>query len=1082
MRNINRFILSFFCNPSCILYFLAAGFISCGGPDIPDSVDIHLQKLSKKIDFNRHVKPILSDKCFVCHGPDEGKISAGLQLHYAEAAYAELENSPGKFAIKRGNLNKSEIVHRILSDDPDFLMPQPDSHLVLTDYEKAVLIKWISNGAEYQDHWAFIQPEPVKIPILKNKEPLKNPIDNFVVERLEQENLTASPRADKELLLRRLSFDLTGLPPTLEEMDSFLNDSSPKAYEKQVERLLISPHYGEQMALDWMDLSRFADTHGYSVDRYRDMSPWRDWVIKAFNENMSYDKFVTWQLAGDLLNNPSKEMKLATAFNRIHPNNMEGGIINEEFLVEYAVDRVSTTSQAFLGLTVACARCHDHKFDPISQKNFYEMTSYFNNINESGQISWNSAMPVPTLLLTTEEEDKMMSYLENLMEETESEIEKVEEETISKDYTKWLNKKNLTALLNAKTEGLVAYFSLDDTKLSNSLAPYQKGTMEGVGSRKNETILVEGKFGQGLTFDGDTWLDLKKTGVFGRNDKFSISIWANIPSNIKNGNIFHKGSGAILYNWRGYHLKITDGKLEIMMASTAPGNAIIKTSKNGFPRDQWVHFGLSYDGSSKASGFKLFQNGEEVETLVKVDDLYKDILFRNGNEPGLQFGARMRGKGIKGGIVDEVKVFDRELSQIEIMKLAENKELQTMLSKDAEALSLNDKNILKAHFTNSISKKTRDLQKNLSKLRKSYVDSVENIQEIMVMKETKEPVQTYILERGVYDAKGKKVFPNIPERILPMPEDYPKNRLGFAKWLFDEKNPLTARVAVNRIWQHYFGTGLVKTSEDFGNQGEMPSHPELLDWLSLNFIKTGWDVKGLQKLILMSNTYQQSSIASPEMYANDSENRLLARGPSKRLTGEMLRDNALSCSGLLNTKIGGESVKPYQPEGLWKVNNANYTQDKGEDLYRRSMYTIWKRSVPHPTIATFDTPSRSVCTSRRQETNTPLQALVLLNDPTYIEAARVLGKKMLDYSDPKEGISTVFRQLTGRKIKASELEILLQLQKNEHKKFANNLSKTKGWINSGEFRIASTDDVALIASNAVVASTIMNSDATITKR
>ena len=882
--------------------------------------------------------------------------------------------------------------------------------------------------------------------------------------------------------MRRLSFDLTGLPPTIEEMDSFLNDSSSDAYEEQVDRLLNSPHYGEQMTLDWMDLSRFADTHGYSVDRYRDMSPWRDWVIDAFNENMSYDKFVTWQLAGDLMDNPTKEMKLATAFNRIHPNNMEGGIINEEFLVEYAVDRVSTTSQAFLGLTVACARCHDHKFDPISQKNFYEMTSYFNNINESGQISWNSAMPVPTLLLTSEEEDKVMSYLENLMEETESKIEKVEKETISEDFNNWIDHTDLKAISKNKIEGLVAYFKLDDTKLSNSLSPYQKGTMEGVGTRKNETVLVAGKFGQGLTFDGDTWLDLKKTGVFGRNDKFSVSIWATIPSNLKNGNIFHKGSGAILYNWRGYHLKIKDNKLEIMMANTAPGNAIIKTSKNDFPRDQWVHFGLTYDGSSKAPGLKLFQNGELVETDTQVDDLYKDILFRNGNEPGLQFGARMRGKGIKGGIVDEVKVYNREISQLEIMKLAENKRLESMFSKDPKALSTTDKSIIQAHYVKSISTKTNDLQNNLSKLRKSYTDSVENIQEVMVMKETKEPVQAYILDRGIYDAKGEKVYPNIPEAILPMPEDYPTNRLGFSKWLFDERNPLTARVAVNRFWQHYFGVGLVKTSEDFGNQGEMPSHPELLDWLSLNFIETGWDVKALQKLILMSATYQQSSIASPEMYTNDPENRLLARGPSKRLTGEMLRDNALACSGLLNSKIGGESVKPYQPEGLWKVNNANYTEDKGKDLYRRSMYTIWKRSVPHPTIATFDTPSRSVCTSRRQETNTPLQALVLLNDPTYIEAARVLGEKMLDYSDPKEGISTVFRQLTGRKIKASELEILSQLQKNEHQKFANNLSKTKGWINSGEFRIDSTGDAALIASNAVVASTIMNSDATITKR
>jgi hypothetical protein len=1083
MVKIKQSILFFTAGKRTFFYLVLSVFFSCGGPDIPDSVDVHFQKLAKNIDFNRHVKPILSDKCFLCHGPDEAKISAGLQLHHPEAAYSELPNSPGKYAIKPGNTNKSELVARILSDDPNFVMPQPESHLVLTDYEKAVLIKWISEGAEYQDHWAFIPPEKVKIPVIKEDEAESNPIDKFVRKRLEIENIPPNKKADKEILLRRLSFDLTGLPPTLEEMDDFLDDDSPEAFEKQVDRLLNSPHYGEQMTLDWMDLSRFADTHGYSVDRYRNMSPWRDWVIKAFNENMAYDQFVTWQLAGDLLENPNKEMKLATAFNRIHPNNMEGGIINEEFLVEYAVDRVSTVGQAFLGLTVSCSRCHDHKFDPISQKHFYEMTSYFNNIDESGQISWNSAMPVPTLLLTTEEEDNLMAYLENLMTETESKIQEVEEEVVPKDFEQWLNPENLSATLDSKIPGLVAYFKLDNNQLSNSLAPYQKGTMAGVGTGKNEPInLVEGKYGKGLTFNGDTWLDLKNTGVYGRNDKFSVSIWANIPSNLKNGNIFHKGSGAILYNWRGYHLKITDDKLEIMMAHTAPGNAIIETSKNGFPRDEWVHFGLTYDGSSRASGFKLYQNGIEVETDVDVDDLYKDILFRNNNEPGLQFGARMRGKGIKGGVVDEIKVFNRELSQLEMMKLSEIQEVQTLLGKNVEAITGQEKEILSAHYKTSVSSRTSVLKSQLSKLRKTYVDSVEKVQEVMVMKERKKPVQAYILDRGIYDAKTEKVYPNMPETLLAMPEEYPKNRLGLAKWLFHKDNPLTARVAVNRIWQSYFGIGLVKTSEDFGNQGEMPSHPELLDWLSLHFIASGWNVKDLQKMILMSDTYQQSSIATEEMYELDKENRLLARGPSKRLTGEMLRDNALSSSGLLNRKIGGESVRPYQPEGLWKVNNANYKQDQGEDLYRRSMYTIWKRSVPHPTIATFDTPSRSVCTSRRQETNTPLQALVLLNDPTYTEAARVLGKKMMEYKDPKEGISNIFRQLTGRKIKSTELDILIDLQQNEHEKFSRNLSKTKGWINTGAFRIASTDDAALVASNAVVASTIMNSDATITKR
>ena len=1057
---------------------------SCSGPKLPELVYAEYVKLPENIDFNRHIKPILSDKCYLCHGPDKNKISAGLQLHLPELAYAELQDTPGKYAVKPGDLNKSELFHRIISDDPHYLMPSPDSHLSLSNYEKAALIKWIEKGAKYKEHWAFIPPQKYDVPAIALKESINNPIDSFVAERLEQEGLELSKQADKELLLRRLSFDLIGLPPAIEELDAFVNDDSPDAFEKQVDRLLNSPHFGEQMALDWMDLSRFADTHGYSVDRYRDMSPWRDWVIKSFNENMPYDQFVTWQLAGDLLENPTKEMKLATAFNRVHPNNMEGGIVSEEFLVEYAVDRVSTVGQAFMGLTVACARCHDHKYDPISQKNFYEMTSYFNNINESGQISWNSAMPVPTLLLTSDEEEKMLDYLEGLIQDSETKIKKIEEIEVANNFEEWISNGRYISKLKSKTiDGLVAHFKLDNSQLQDALNPKSKGEMFGVGTQGNHLInLADGKFGKGLQFDGDIWLHLKNTGVFGRNDSFSIGLWTKIPEDIENGTIFHKGDGAILYNWRGYHLKIVNNKLELMMASTAPGNAIIETSIDNAPKNKWIHLAITYDGSSKASGLKLFLNGMEMVTKVRVDDLYKDILFRNGNEPGLQLGARMRGKGIKGAIVDDIKVFDKELSPLELLKLSGNQELSTLLSKDFTTLSSEDKNALELYYTNTISKKTNPIHNKLAELKKRYVDSVESIQEVMVMKENQEPTQSYILERGVYNAHGEAVFPSIPEKLLPMPKDYPKNRLGLAKWLFHKEHPLTARVVVNRFWQHYFGNGLVKTSEDFGNQGEMPSHPELLDWLSIHFMESGWDIKAFQKLIVMSNTYQQSSITSNKLYELDKENKLLARGPSKRLSGEMLRDNVLASSGLLNEKIGGESVKPYQPDGLWRVNNASYRQDEGDKLYRRSMYTIWKRSVPHPTISTFDTPSRSVCTIRRQETNTPLQALVMLNDPTFIEASRVLGEKMIEYSNSKEAISVTFRQLTGRQIKPQESDILVELQKKEYQKFQENKSKTKGWINSGVFQIKKNENIALIAANAVVVSTIMNSDATITKR
>ena len=1063
----------------CILLFLVA----CSSPILPELVQAEYEKLPKDLDFNQHIKPILSDKCFACHGPDKAKIKAGLQLHLQEKAYAELPESPGKYAIVPGSLKKSELVHRILSDDPGIIMPEPDSHLTLTAKEKASLLKWIKEGAAYKDHWAYIPPKNYDIPKAKNTDTTSNAIDNFILNKLYQEKLEPAPKAAKETLLRRVSFDLTGLPPTLEEINNFVTDTSVRAYEKQVDRLLASPNYGEQMALHWMDLSRFADTHGYSVDRYRDMSPWRDWVIQSFNRNMHYDDFVTWQLAGDLFENPTQEMKLATAFNRIHPQNMEGGIVNEEFLVEYAVDRASTFGQAFMGLTVGCARCHDHKYDPISHKNFYELTSFFNNINESGQISWNNAMPVPTLLLTTDEEAKMIAYMDQLLLEKEETIKTLTPLVETNDFNLWVSQKKYQTILQHLPEnGLEAYFPLNNQQLENAVNPNIKGVLKRESVVDQTADLVIGKYGKGVQFNGDTWLDLSKTAVFSKSDAFTISLWGKIPENLSDGNIFHKGDGAILYNWRGYHLKIAANKLELLLAHTAPGNAIIKTSLHNFPRDEWVHFSMTYDGSSTANGLKLFINGKEAQTKTKVDNLYKDILFRNGNEPGLQLGARWRGKGIKGSVVDEIRVYNRQLAALEIMQLAALEEPELLSKKSEQQLTIYDKTILKELYKQAVSKKMHQELEELSQLRKAYADSIEKIKEVMVMKETKEPVQSYILDRGVYDAKTDSVFPNTPSKIFPMSENTPKNRLGLSKWLFNPKNPLTARVAVNRFWQHYFGTGLVKTSEDFGNQGEMPSHPELLDWLALHFINSDWDMKAIQKMIVLSNTYQQSSKASKQLQEIDPENRLLARGPSQRLTGEMLRDNALVASGLLTKQIGGKSVNPYQPEGLWRVNGAAYTEDKGVNLYRRSLYTIWKRSVPHPTLATFDAPARDVCTIRRQETNTPLQALLLLNDPIYTETARALGNEMLAYKKTTDGIAIAYKKLTGKTITNKELNLLADLQKTEYQKFKENPSKIKGWLQTGAFTIDKGADKALIAANAVVANTIMNSDATITKR
>ncbi|WP_299552380.1 DUF1553 domain-containing protein [Seonamhaeicola sp.] len=1076
----------------CTLVVGVLMVFSCGGPGIPDTVAMEYDKLPKKLDFNQHVKPILSDKCFLCHGPDKNNIKGGVQLHNAEAAYSELPENPGRVAIKPKNLGKSEFFHRIMTDDPELIMPVPSSHLTLSDYEKAVLIKWIEDGAEYKDHWAFLKPENHEIPEVKNEDQVANPIDNFVLEELELRDLKLLKRADKELLLRRASIDLTGLPPTIEEIDAFLKDTSPNAFEKQIDRLLASPNYGEQRTLDWMDLARYADTHGYSVDRYRDVSPWRDWVIKSFNENMPYDQFILWQMAGDMLPDASREQKLATTFNRLHPQNMEGGIIDEEFRSEYVSDRTVVMGQGFLGLTLECAKCHDHKYDPISQKDYFQLYSFFNNVDETGLISWDNATPVPAMMIPTEEQEKVIAYLETLVDDTETTLE----ETVNKETEKaenWIAKQGYKTIPSkAKPKALVAAFNFDNGKLVNSIGGNGKNNvrMRQQFADNEPTVFKKGAQGKGLYMDGDTWLDLDKIGIYQRAEAFSISIDVFLPEDLETGVVFHKMNSPELHSFRGYHLKIKDNKLEVLLAHVWPDNALVVESLENVPKEKWVQLTMTYDGSSKASGVSIYMDGKKLRTKTTFDNLYKDIIFHGLQlyenspiiEPGLRIGAVWRGKGIRGAVVDNLMVFEKELTEIEVLQISNADKLNGIKQKSYANLTKEEKQALSEYYLSVNSKPYNSVLDKLEKERLVLVDSMDNVKQIMVMKESETPRQAYVLDRGQYDSPTDSVFPNTPAEIFEFPKGLEKNRIGLAKWLTHPDNPLTARVTVNRYWQNLFGRGIVKTAEDFGNQGELPTHPKLLDWLALEFIKSGWNVKALHKTIMMSNTYQQSSTASKELMEMDGENLLLARGPSKRLSGEMLRDNALYASGLLSEKIGGESVNPYQPPGLWRVSGGTYEQGTGEELYRRSMYTIWKRTVPHPTIATFDAPSRDLCTTRRQETNTPLQALVLLNDPTFVEAARVLGKKMVEYDSLDEGISKTYRKLTGRTIKPKELEVLTDLQKSEFEKFRNNNAKARGWISIGEYKIDPQDDIALVAANAVVASTIINSDAFITKR
>ncbi len=1054
--------------------------------DLPQEVEIAYEELPAELDFNKDIKPILSDKCFACHGPDKGKIVAGLQLHSYATATQELTESKGKYAIVPGSPKSSEAVRRILTDDPELIMPTPESHLSLTATEKATLIKWIEDGAEYKPHWSFVPM--AKSEVEKAEDWGQNEIDDYVYKRLKQEKLKPSAEAEKSLLLRRVSLDLTGLPPTQQDLDAFLNDNDENAYEKQVDRLIASEAYGEKMATDWMDLARYADTHGYQVDRYRDMSPWRDWVIASFNNNMAYDSFLIYQLAGDLLPNPTRDQVLATGFNRLHPQNAEGGIVDEEFRVEYVADRTAVVGQGVMGLTFACARCHDHKYDPITQKNYYEIYSFFNNVNETGQISWDpNDIPVPTMTLPTEEQEEVIAYLEKICQQKDEKVKSAEQKAES-TAKQWVNTSAYhTASLSARKHK-VADFSLNGN-LKNDITG-KKAKMIRKTSKNEVANYTEGKEGKGILLNGDTWIDMKPVGVFDRNDPFSISIWVNIPEGLKEGVIFHKNKAVMLHSVKGYTLYLKDNKLQTMLAHTYPENAIIQETKDDFPRDRWVHLTLTYDGKSKAEGVTLYVDGAVAKMNTTKDNLTKSIIFNNYEdviyatpiEPGLQVGARWRGFGLKDAKVDEVDVFNTCLTPLEVQHLFAPQQTKELLTKNVSSLSADEKTLLKEHYKQRVSKEVKWAKNDYLKSKKELDYTYDTLKEVMVMKEMETPRQAYILERGVYSEHGEKVYPNTPNSILPFDKDLPKNRLGLAQWIVDPRNPLPARVAVNRYWQNYFGTGIVETTGDFGNQGKLPTHPKLLDHLALEFIESGWDVKALQKKIVMSATYRQSSHCSPELREKDPYNTLLARGPQFRLSSEMMRDNALLASNLLKPKVGGKSVKPYQPEGLWKMNGGIYIQDHGDDLYRRSLYTFWKRTVPNPTQSTFDQPERSECAVKRQKTNTPLQALVLMNDPTYLEACRKLGEEITKSDFIDEGIQTVYYKLTGRDISNQELALLKEVQTKEIQRFETSPEKTKGWLSAGESALDTRLNPSKVAANAIVASLILNSDATITRR
>ncbi len=1067
------------------------------------------------VDFSRDIQPILSDACFRCHGPDETKREAKLRLDTKEGLYRTREDVT---VVKPGAPADSELVFRIASRDPEEVMPPPDAVRRLKPAEIALIKRWVTEGAKWSAHWSFAPIVAAKPPTppagdgetqrrsdgeseRKGKDaiglsrPLSvapslrlptHPIDAFIRARLFEHQLLPAAEADRERLIRRVTLDLTGLPPTPAEIDAFLADTSARAYEKIVDRLLASPRLGERLAVEWLDVARFADTHGYQMDRPRAMWAYRDWVIKAGNENLPFDQFATWQLAGDLLPNATKEQRLATAFNRLHNQNEEGGIVEEEYRVAYVADRVATFGTAFLGLTLECSRCHDHKFDPITQRDYYSLFAFFQNIDEAGQISYKGfadAMPVPTLLLTTDEQDRQLADLRAKTVDAEKNLARRRADSRIA-FAAWLEKKTAAPETPA---GLVAEFPLDaiaEGKVTNTIDPAKPGKAH------ESPRLVSSTGGTAAELDGENGFTFPEVGHFKRTDPFTLSLWLQTPAPpivpaLRTVVIHHSKAPADAGS-RGYELLLESGRVAFGLHFLWPGASLKVVTKTAVPAGEWVHVTATYDGSSRAAGARVYLDGRMVDLEVVRDGLFKDITYA-GKEPDLTIGFRFRDNGFKGGRVREFRLFDRALTPLESAQLAGRADLNTAWTHAPAQLSPAQREALFEYFTAQVHAPTRDAALALRSACEELNALITPLPEAMVMAELPHPKPAFVLERGAYDARGAPVTANTPQALPPLPAGAPRNRLGLARWLTDPANPLMARVTVNRLWQMMFGLGLVATADNFGLQGSPPSHPELLDWLARDFVANQWDVKRALRQIALSATYRQSSHASPELLARDPQNILLARGPARRLTAEMLRDQALAASGLLVEKIGGPSVKPYQPPGLWEeiaMGRPKYEQGRGADLHRRSLYTFWKRTVPPPTMTLFDAAERNVCTVQRQSTSTPLQALALLNDVQTVEAARFIGQRMLleGGTTPEARLAWAFRLVTGRRADQRELTILHALYTEQHEFFAADPAAAEQFNAFGETATDTALPPADRAASAVVAKALLNFDEAVMRR
>lgn len=988
-----------------------------------------------RVDYARDIRPLLASKCGSCHGADVGSREAGLRLDTREGATAALTD--GARAVVPGDPEASLLMHRVATTDSALQMPPPDSYAALTRDEVEMLRQWIFQGAHFQSHWAFETPQPVAtptVPIRKNPDDspwAKNPIDLFVLQKLTQHGLRPNGSADRARLLRRVSLDLTGLPPDPDQMEQLLANWSDSTYDRFVDSLLASAAYGERMATLWLAAARYSDTNGYQHDNGREMWPWRDWVVRAFNRNMPYNQFVIEQLAGDLLPNPEVEQLIATGFNRNHGLNFEGGSIDAESQCDYVVDRTNTFGTVFLGLTLGCAQCHDHKTDPITQTDYYSFFAFFNTIDERG-FAGDKGNAQPLITLENPDRDRRLKelsvQLEQLQQQRQQMLTSVDSQQA--DWERQVLSGDLT--LDALPTGEILYVPLNDQPDGRETLEKSFFTNPSGAPTDNQALVpapqfewVPGREGNTVHFDGSLTCDLGNVADFDSNQAFSYGAWVKASQTqaapILGRAMFH-----------GFDLVWEHDTIRANLVHRWDNNAIFVRSGARLTPQQWYHLMVTYDGTSQAAGVQIYVDGKAVEQTVSKDCLTSSIKTKGP----LLIGGRNDQPGAKfQGCIQDVRIYPRELTPVEVAQLAGSVDVTQAISISTNQRDATQRQYIREYFLLHNQPDYLTIRGDLSQVRRELSQEQNRRLTTMVMREMDQPRVTRRLNRGRYDAPAEQVFPGVPKWCPPMPVGQAPSRLSLAQWLVSPEHPLTARVAVNRQWQIFFGRGIVATSDDFGIQGSLPTHPELLDWLAREFQSTDWDLKQLHRLIVTSATYQQSAEATAQSIQVDPENQWLSRFPRRRLPAEMLRDQLLLASGLLDNTIGGPGVMPPQPEGLWDelsfksgYSAQEYATSQAGDLFRRSVYTYWKRTYPPPNMILFDAAERSVCSVHCSTSNTPLQALVLLNDPCFVEPTVALAfRSVAQEKDDDHAIRYVFRHLLSREPEASELVVLREL-------------------------------------------------------